>query len=79
MSGFSVIIVYAQGMLPGRVGMIAGLLFGLSFGMAGLGSVVLGWLIDQTGVDVMVRICAYLPLLGMFAMLLPKDTKLMGE
>lgn len=79
MSGFSVIIVYAQEMLPGQVGMIAGLLFGLSFGMAGLGSVVLGWLIDQTGVDLMVRICAFLPLLGMFAMLLPKDSKLMGN
>ncbi|MFD0676970.1 MULTISPECIES: MFS transporter [unclassified Paenibacillus] len=79
MSGFSVIIVYAQEMLPGKVGTIAGLFFGLSFGMAGLGSVVLGWLIDQTGVAFMIQICAFLPLLGLFALLLPKDSKLMRQ
>ncbi|NOU93714.1 MFS transporter [Paenibacillus sp. LMG 31456] len=79
MSGFSVIIVYAQEMLPGKVGTIAGLFFGLSFGMAGLGSVVLGWLIDQTGVAFMIQICAFLPLLGLFALLLPKDAKLMRQ
>ncbi len=77
MSGFSVIIVYAQEMLPGRVGMIAGLFFGLSFGLAGLGSVALGWLTDQTGVAFTIRLCSYLPLLGILAFLLPKDRKLM--
>lgn len=79
MSGFSVIIVYAQEMLPGKVGTIAGLFFGFSFGMAGLGSVVLGSLIDQTNVAFVIQICAYLPLLGLFAFLLPKDAKLMGQ
>lgn len=79
MSGFSVIIVYAQEMLPGKVGTIAGLFFGLSFGMAGLGSVVLGWLIDQTGVAFVIQLCAYLPLLGILALLLPKDSRLMGQ
>ncbi|MFC0211724.1 MFS transporter [Paenibacillus chartarius] len=77
MSGFSVIIVYAQEMLPGRVGLIAGLFFGLSFGIAGLGSVALGWLSDQTGVASTIRLCSYLPLLGIFALFLPKDAKLM--
>jgi len=77
MSGFSVIIVYAQEMLPGRVGTIAGLFFGLSFGLAGLGSVVLGWLTDQTGVAFTIRLCSYLPLLGIFAFLLPRDRKIM--
>ncbi|MFB9327982.1 MFS transporter [Paenibacillus aurantiacus] len=79
MSGFSVIIVYAQEMLPGKVGTIAGLLFGLSFGMGGLGSVLLGWLIDQTNVAFVIHLCAYLPLLGVFAFLLPKDAKLIRE
>ncbi|MFB5675156.1 MFS transporter [Paenibacillus terreus] len=78
MSGFSVIIVYAQEMLPGRVGMIAGLFFGLSFGLAGLGSVVLGWLTDQTSVEFTIHLCSYLPLLGIFAFLLPKDEKLIS-
>ncbi|MFF2481031.1 MFS transporter [Paenibacillus sp. NPDC058071] len=78
MSGFSVIIVYAQEMLPGQVGMISGLFFGLSFGMGGLGSVLLGWLIDQTSIAFIIQICAYLPLLGILAVLLPKDSRLMG-
>ncbi len=79
MSGFSVIIVYAQEMLPGKVGTIAGLIFGLSFGMGGLGSVLLGWLIDQTSVAYVIHLCAYLPMLGVFAFLLPKDAKLVRE
>ncbi|MUT64806.1 MFS transporter [Paenibacillus sp. NEAU-GSW1] len=79
MSGFSVIIVYAQELLPGHVGTIAGLFFGLSFGLGGLSSVLLGWLMDSHGVDYMVKICAYLPLLGLFALLLPKDSKIMAR
>ncbi|RIX50272.1 MFS transporter [Paenibacillus nanensis] len=76
MSSFPVIIVYAQEMLPGKVGTIAGLFFGLSFGMAGLGSVVLGWLMDVYSVEKIIQICSYLPLLGVFAILLPKDSKM---
>lgn len=78
MSGFSVIIVYAQEMLPGHVGTVAGLFFGLSFGLAGLGSVVMGHLMDSYGIQTMVQVCAYLPLLGLFALLLPKDSVIMG-
>lgn len=77
MSGFSVIIVYAQELLPGKVGTIAGLFFGLSFGLAGLGSVALGWLIDHVGVADMIRYCAFLPLLGVCAFLLPADARIM--
>ena len=79
MSGFSVIIVYAQEMLPGHVGTVAGLFFGLSFGLAGLGSVVMGQLMDSYGIETMVQVCAYLPLLGLFALLLPKDSVSMGK
>lgn len=79
MSSFPVIIVYAQEMLPGKVGTIAGLFFGLSFGMAGLGSVVLGWLMDYYSVEKIIQICSYLPLLGVFAILLPKDSKMAGK
>lgn len=78
MSGFSVIIVYAQEMLPGHVGTVAGLFFGLSFGMAGLGSVAMGWLMDTQGVEFMTKVCAFLPLLGLLALLLPKDSVMMG-
>ncbi len=79
MSGFSVIIVYAQELLPGHVGTVAGLFFGLSFGLAGLGSVLMGWLMDSYGVSFIIQLCAYLPLLGIFALLLPKDSVIMGN
>jgi FSR family fosmidomycin resistance protein-like MFS transporter len=75
MSGFSVIIVYAQELLPGKVGTVAGLFFGLSFGMGGIGSVALGWLADITSVSLVIRLCAFLPLLGVVAFLLPKDRR----
>lgn len=78
MSGFSVIIVYAQELLPGHVGTVAGLFFGLSFGLAGLGSVVMGGLMDSYGVSIIIQLSAYLPLLGIFALLLPKDSVIMG-
>ncbi|MFB9750895.1 MFS transporter [Paenibacillus hodogayensis] len=75
MSGFSVIIVYAQELLPGKVGTVAGLFFGLSFGMGGIGSVALGGLADVTGVPFVIQLCAFLPLLGVVAFLLPKDRR----
>ncbi|GIP26723.1 MFS transporter [Paenibacillus sp. J23TS9] len=78
MSGFSVIIVYAQELLPGHIGTVAGLFFGLSFGMGGLGSVVMGRLMDTHGVNLMIQVCAFLPLLGLFALLLPRDSVIMG-
>ncbi|QAY67152.1 MFS transporter [Paenibacillus protaetiae] len=78
MSGFSVIIVYAQELLPGHVGMISGLFFGISFGLGGLGSVVMGNLIDSYGVAHVIEACSYLPLLGLLALLLPKDSVIMN-
>lgn len=77
MSGFSVILVYAQELMPDHVGTVSGLFFGLAFGMAGLGSVLLGWLMDTTSVDFVVGLCAFLPLLGICAFFLPRDAKLM--
>lgn len=77
MSGFSVIIVYAQEMLPGHVGTIAGLFFGVSFGLGGLGSVVIGNFIDAHGVDQVIKLCAVLPLIGLLALFLPRDRTIM--
>ncbi|MEW9697621.1 MFS transporter [Paenibacillus sp. SI8] len=79
MSGFSVIIVYAQQLLPGRVGMVAGLFFGLAFGLGGIGSAVLGSIADATSITFVIKLCAYLPLLGLLATLLPSDQKLAGN
>jgi MFS transporter, FSR family, fosmidomycin resistance protein len=70
-SAFTAILVYAQELLPGKVGMIAGLFFGLAFGMGGLGSAVLGHLADKTSIAYVYSVCAYLPLIGLLAGLLP--------
>lgn len=77
MSGFSVILVYAQELMPRHVGTVSGLAFGFSFGMAGLGSVFLGWLMDATSSSLVVHLCSFLPLLGICAFLLPRESKLM--
>lgn len=74
-SAFSIIVVYAQELLPGNVGLVSGLFFGLAFGLGGLGSVVLGWIADATSIAYIMKLCAYLPLLGLLAILLPKDRK----
>jgi FSR family fosmidomycin resistance protein-like MFS transporter len=70
-SAFSAIVVYAQELVPGRVGMISGLFFGLAFGMAGIGAAVLGWLADATSIDFVYSVCAYLPAIGLLTALLP--------
>ncbi|CUJ22377.1 MFS transporter [Achromobacter xylosoxidans] len=70
-SAFSAIVVYAQELVPGKVGMIAGLFFGFAFGMGGLGAAALGKLADATSVGYVYQVCAYLPLLGIVAVLLP--------
>lgn len=70
-SAFSAIMVYAQELLPSRVGMVAGLFFGFAFGMGGLGAAVLGWLADQTSIGYVYQTCAYLPLIGLLTALLP--------
>ncbi|HTV49920.1 MAG TPA: MFS transporter [Steroidobacteraceae bacterium] len=70
-SAFPAIVVYAQELLPGRTGTIAGLFFGFAFGMGGIGAAVLGALADATSIEFVYRVCAFLPLLGLLAGLLP--------
>jgi FSR family fosmidomycin resistance protein-like MFS transporter len=70
-SASSAIIVYALELVPGKVGTVAGLFFGLSFGMAGIGAAALGRLADATSIDFVYQICAFLPLLGLLTVLLP--------
>jgi FSR family fosmidomycin resistance protein-like MFS transporter len=70
-SAFSAILVYAQELMPGSVGLISGLFFGFAFGMGGLGSAVLGKLADMTSIAHVYQLCAFLPLLGLIAAFLP--------
>jgi FSR family fosmidomycin resistance protein-like MFS transporter len=70
-SAFSAILVYAQELVPGRVGMIAGLFFGLAFGLGGIGSAVLGAMADHTSIPFVFQVCSYLPLIGLLTWLLP--------
>jgi FSR family fosmidomycin resistance protein-like MFS transporter len=70
-SAFSAILVYAQELLPGRVGMISGLFFGLAFGVAGIGAAVLGRLADTTSIEYVYHLCSYLPALGLLTGFLP--------
>lgn len=72
-SAFSAILVYAQLLIPGRVGLVSGLFFGFAFGMAGIGSAVLGALADATSINTVFAVCSYLPLLGLLCVLLPKE------
>jgi len=70
-SAFPAILVYATELLPGKVGLIAGLFFGLAFGLAGIGSAVLGKLADATSIGFVISACAYLPLIGLLTWFLP--------
>ncbi|MGI8724137.1 MAG: MFS transporter [Methyloceanibacter sp.] len=74
-SAFPAILVYAQGMIPGRVGMVAGLFFGLAFGIAGIGAALLGWLADATSIEFVYHVCAFLPAIGLLGYFLPETTK----
>lgn len=74
-SAFSAIIVYAQELIPGKPGMVAGLFFGFAFGMGGLGAAFLGKLADIKGIDYVYDICAWLPVLGVLTILLPDMSK----
>ena len=74
-SAFPAILVYAQGLIPGRVGMVAGLFFGLAFGIAGIGAALLGWLADVTSIDFVYHVCAFLPAIGLLAAFLPETAK----
>ncbi|WP_158808195.1 MFS transporter [Beijerinckia sp. L45] len=70
-SAFPAIVVYAQDLLPGRVGMVSGLLFGLIFGVGGIGAAALGGLADHFGIDFVYRVCSFLPVIGLLTALLP--------
>ncbi|WP_315858783.1 MFS transporter [Blastopirellula sediminis] len=70
-SAFSAIIVYAQELMPSKVGMIAGMFFGFAFGIAGIGAAALGWLADQTSIEYVYHVCSYLPLVGLLTAFLP--------
>lgn len=70
-SAFSAILVYAQELLPGKVGMVSGLFFGFAFGMGGIGSALLGKLADVTSIEYVYKVCSFLPLIGLIAGFLP--------
>ena len=74
-SAFSAIVVFGQELVPGKVGLIAGLFFGLSFGMGGIGAAVLGHVADVEGIDYVYRICSFLPLIGILTVFLPNMEK----
>ncbi len=78
-SAFSAILVYAQELVPGKVGMISGLFFGIAFGMGGLGAAVLGQLADMTSIEYVYGLCAYLPIIGVLAAFLPDPRKAVGR
>jgi FSR family fosmidomycin resistance protein-like MFS transporter len=71
-SAFPAIVVYAQELVPGKVGTVSGMFFGFAFGMAGLGAAVLGILADRVGIETVYEICAFLPAIGLLAGLLPR-------
>ena len=75
-SAFSAIVVFAQELVPGHVGTVAGLFFGLSFGMGGIGAAVLGKTADIYGIEAVFHICSFLPLLGLLAVFLPSDRRI---
>jgi len=70
-SAFSAILVFAQELVPHRVGLVSGLFFGLAFGFGGIGAAILGGLTDRYGIEYVYQLCAYLPLLGVVTVLLP--------
>lgn len=73
-SAFSAILVYAQDLLPGKVGTVSGLFFGLAFGMGGIGAALLGQLADKTSIEFVYRACSFLPALGILTVFLPDTT-----
>ncbi|WP_313268417.1 MFS transporter [Sphingobacterium sp.] len=74
-SAFPAIIVYAQELLPKKLGMVSGLFYGFAFGMGGIGSAVLGWQADHTSIEFIYHLCSYLPLIGIVAYFLPNLQK----
>ena len=74
-SAFPAIVVYAQELMPGRVGAVSGLMFGLAFGLGGLGAAALGVLADRTSIGLVFQLCAFLPVIGLLAGFLPRFQK----
>jgi FSR family fosmidomycin resistance protein-like MFS transporter len=74
-SAFSAIVVFAQELMPGKVGMIAGIFFGLMFGVSGIGAAAMGHLADVAGIAYVYKLCSYLPLLGVLAVFLPNTER----
>ena len=74
-SAFSAILVYAQELMPGRVGMVSGLFFGFAFGLGGLGAAVLGSLADHTSIEFVYKVCSFLPALGLLTGFLPDTNR----
>src|SRR5271167_143514 len=70
-SAFPAILVYAQELVPGKVGLISGLFFGFAFGIAGIGSAVFGQLADRTSIEYVYWVCSFLPLIGLLTGFLP--------
>jgi MFS transporter, FSR family, fosmidomycin resistance protein len=78
-SAFSAIIVYAQELVPGRVGTVAGVYFGFAFGIAGIGAAALGELADRTSIGVVYQVCSFLPAIGILGFFLPKIDSRSGQ
>src|SRR5207302_10628450 len=74
-SAFSAILVYAQELVPGKVGAISGLFFGIAFGMGGIGAALLGKLADHTSIEFVYRVCAFLPAIGLLTAFLPDPAR----
>jgi len=70
-SAFPAIVVYAQELMPGKVGMISGLFFGLAFGIGGIGAAILGKLADHTSISFVYQVCSFLPMIGFLTAFLP--------
>ena len=75
-SAFPAIVVFAQELLPGRVGLVGGIFFGLSFGMGGLGAAALGLLADVRGIEWVYSVCSFLPMIGLLTVFLPSMKEL---
>jgi FSR family fosmidomycin resistance protein-like MFS transporter len=74
-SAFPAIVVFAQELVPTKVGAVSGLFFGFAFGMGGFGAALLGYVADQTSIDFVYHLAAYLPAIGLLTMFLPKDSR----
>jgi len=71
-SAFAAILIYALELLPGRIGLVSGFFYGVTFGLAGIAAALLGALADQIGIETVYRMCAYLPAMGLLAWFLPR-------